>query len=657
MLSYTRSIAASVLLLGLALPAAAERIVAEIDRAYPPHQFADAKGRPAGFDVELLRAVAEEAGLELELRLGPWPEILPRLESGRIDVSPGLYRTPAREQRLDFTVPIAHTHHAIFVRLGSGIETRADLAGRRVLVNRSGYHEERIREENLPVEAIPAEGPEDMMLRLARGEADAAVVLNTQGLYFIRQHDLRDVRSLAEPLAEMKLRMAVPQGREDLLVALNDGLLRVRETGRYDALYDRWFGVLHPEGVPAGRVLMLLGASLLALLVVGGGSALWSRALQRQVRERTRELLESDARLAATLAAARDVGFVEVEAPGDDARILEFSEGAERLFGYARDEVIGRPAGMLRSRADALAHGGALGPMDAEGRRSREAELLRKTDESFPALVVAARLPGDGERPARLLYVVIDLTERTRAEEAQLLLREQLHRADKMEALGRMAGGVAHDFNNVLTSMLGGAALLRRDLAGHEAATRRCDDLIASARTAADLVRQLLDFARRTPGAAKVTTWNDVIGEIEPLLARLLPAGVHLEVRLASEPWPIHIDPVQAQQVVMNLVLNARDAIEGSGRIELCSESRLRDGRPVAVLAVRDDGVGMDEETRERLFEPFYTTKGDRGTGLGLATVYAAVTGAGGDIHVESAPGRGTTVRVVLQRYADSGGG
>ncbi len=650
----TRPIVLILLLLWLAAPAAAERVVVEIDRAYPPHQFADERGLPAGFDVDLLRAVAAEAGLDLELRLAMWPEILQRLEAGVIDASAGAYRTPAREKLLDFTVPIAHTHHAVFVRRGSGIETLPDLEGKRVLVNRSGYHEELIREEHLPVEAIPADGPEEMMLRLARGDADAAVLLNTQGLYLIRLHHLRNVHSLSEPLAEIKLRMAVPQGRDDLIVALNDGLLRVRESGRYDALYDHWFGVLQPEGVPAGRVLALLGASLLALLVVGGGSALWSRALQSQVRQRTRKLLESDARLAATLAAARDVGFVEVEAPGDDARIVEFSEGAERLFGYARDEVVGRPAGMLRSRADALTHGRSLGPMDAEGRRSREAELMRKTDECFPALVLAARLPGEDERTARLLYVVIDLTERVRAEDAQRLLREQLHRADKMEALGRMAGGVAHDFNNVLTSILGDAELLRRDIESDGGTARRCDDIIAATRTAADLVSQLLDFARRTPGEAKETAWNDVIRDIQPLVARLFPPEVQLEVRLAPESWPIFIHPTQAQQVVMNLVLNARDAIEHGGRVELCTENRLQDGKPVATLVVRDDGEGMNAETRDRLFEPFYTTKGESGTGLGLATVYAAVTGAGGGIHVESEPDRGTTIRVALPRYDPS---
>lgn len=649
----TRPIAA-ILLMWLAVPAAAERVVVEVDRDYPPHQFADERGRPAGFDVDLLQAVAEEAGIDLELRLAAWPEILQRLEAGLTDVSPGAYRSAVREQTLDFTTPIAHTHHAVFVRRGSDIRSLEDLKGRRVLVNRSGYHEELIREERLPVEAIAADGPEQMMLRLARGDADAAVLLNTQALYLIRRHHLRDVRSLSEPLAEMKLRMAVPEGREDLMLALNDGLQRVRASGKYDALYDRWFGVLHPEGVPAGRVFALLGAGLLALLVVGGGSALWSHALQRQVRQRTRELLESDVRLAATLAAAQDVGFVEVEAPGDDARIVEFNEGAERLFGYARNEVVGKPAGLLRSRGDSLAHGSALGPMDAEGRRSRETELVRKNDEPFPALVLAARLPGEGQQPARLLYVVIDLTERVRAEAAQRLLREQLHRADKMEALGRMAGGVAHDFNNVLTSILGGASLLRGEVEGDSNATRRCDEIVSSARTAADLVHQLLDFARRTPGEAKPSSWNEVVGDIQPLLARLLPPEIHLEVRLAPESWPIFIHPTQAQQVVMNLVLNARDAIEKRGRIELCTENRIQEGRPVATLMVRDDGCGMDADTRDRLFEPFYTTKGESGTGLGLATVYSAVTSAGGSIEVESEPDRGATIRVALPRYDGS---
>jgi two-component system cell cycle sensor histidine kinase/response regulator CckA len=156
-------------------------------------------------------------------------------------------------------------------------------------------------------------------------------------------------------------------------------------------------------------------------------------------------------------------------------------------------------------------------------------------------------------------------------------------------------------------------------------------------------------FARPGSQTAEPTDWNDAIGSVETILARLLPATIGLDVALASEPGRFLMDPSQAQQVVMNLVLNARDAIEGEGRIALRSENQVVEGRPMAVLVVSDSGRGMDAGTCDHVFEPFFTTKEpERGTGLGLATVHAVAEDSEGSITVDSAPGKGTTFRVAI---------
>ncbi len=622
-----------------------------VDEAYPPHQFLDPHGQPTGFDVDLFRAVAEAVGLRYVLEASPWPEIRQRLEAGDTDLNPGAMRTVGRERLLDFSTSIATLQYAVFVRNESTDHVLSDLEGKRILVNRSGYHDDLAHEEHFPVEIVPADGHEEALLRLAAGEADAAVLLHTQGLYFMRKHGLENVRSLGEPLHSVELRFVVPEGHDDLIALLNEGLARVRRDGTYDRLYDEWFGVLKPPGIPLTQVLWALGAALLAVLVIGGGSALWSRSLQREVKRRTQELFESDARLRATLAAAQDVGFVVTEAPGDEAEILEFSEGAERLFAFSREEVLGQRAGILRSRGDIERHGSSLGDKDPEGRRTREAQLMRKTGESFPAFVVSTRLPEDGEHGSRLLYVVIDLTERVRAQEERDRLRARVHRSETMQALGRLAGGVAHDFNNVLTVVMGAASELRGELGDRPHARRALEQILESGRSAADLVRQLLDFGRRGDLSPQPTTWNEAVASLEALLARLLPSPVRMEVRPVQGAWRFRMDPAQAKQVVMNLVLNARDAIEGPGRIEVKTENRLVDGRPVAVLVIRDDGRGMDEETVDHAFEPFFTTKEpEHGTGLGLATVHSIADAAGGWVEVESAIGDGTVFRVFVPR-------
>jgi signal transduction histidine kinase len=236
-----------------------------------------------------------------------------------------------------------------------------------------------------------------------------------------------------------------------------------------------------------------------------------------------------------------------------------------------------------------------------------------------------------------------------------------LRRAQKMEALGRMAGGIAHDFQNVL--MVLGAELdgLGNDLAGGAALTtdrRDAIDLMRQAlRQASGLTRRLLDFSRRREGAPQLLAVDAALARAEPLLRQAAGSTVVLALAMAPTPWPIRIDPVQFEQVLMNLVVNARDAMPHGGRLRLGVASVQGDDAQAAadgvgpgdwtLLQVVDDGVGMSKEVQERIFDPFFTTKpADQGTGLGLATVYSIVHAAGGYVAVTSAPGEGAEFRL-----------
>ncbi|MDH3685384.1 MAG: transporter substrate-binding domain-containing protein, partial [Myxococcales bacterium] len=266
----------SIALLATGVVAGAERrsvpektVLVAIDRDYPPHQFVSETGEPAGFDVDLFRAVAAAVGLRYEMRLGEWPQIRESLEAGAIDVNPGVFFTEARTGFLEFSVPTIHVRHTVFVRAGSPLREPRDVFGRSVLVNRNGLHDDRIRERDLPVKALLTRGAREAVERLAAGEGDAAVVLDTQGIYFLRDAGISNVHSLGKPLDDEALRFAVPLGSGDLLAALNDGLVRVRMDGTYDEIYDRWFGVLKPAGVRPE--VALRGAGIAAGALVGLG--------------------------------------------------------------------------------------------------------------------------------------------------------------------------------------------------------------------------------------------------------------------------------------------------------------------------------------------------------------------------------------------------
>ena len=259
------------------------------------------------------------------------------------------------------------------------------------------------------------------------------------------------------------------------------------------------------------------------------------------------------------------------------------------------------------------------------------------------------------------------LTENA-ARSAESRIRSQLHgqlvHAQRMEAVGQLAGGVAHDFNNILTAISGNAELAMESLPPDAAARDDLHEIRAGVTRASTLTRQLLAFSRRQTLHPRVVDLNTVIAGCEPMLARLIGEHVRLETHLARNASPILADPGQIEQVLVNLVVNARDAMPGGGRIQIeTSEVVIAAADPVrwpgltparyVRLAVRDSGCGMDRDTRKRAFEPFFTTKPQgKGTGLGLATVYGIITQSEGSIFIDSEPGRGTTVAAYFRPTA-----
>jgi signal transduction histidine kinase/ActR/RegA family two-component response regulator len=261
------------------------------------------------------------------------------------------------------------------------------------------------------------------------------------------------------------------------------------------------------------------------------------------------------------------------------------------------------------------------------------------------------------ERTAELRREVGD---RQQAEEALRESEAQLRQAQKIEAIGRLAGGVAHDFNNILTAINGYAQLMIARLDPRDPLRKNAEEIQKAGARAAGLTRQLLAFSRKQVLAPKVLDLNAVVANLEPMLRRLIGEDVEFRFRPEADLGRVHADPGQVEQVIMNLVVNARDAMEAGGTISIETASVGVDASyaqqhlpmtpgPYVMVEVSDTGCGMDELTRSRIFEPFFTTK-ERGTGLGLSTVYGIVKQSGGYVWVYSEPGEGTTFKVYLPR-------
>ena len=342
----------------------------------------------------------------------------------------------------------------------------------------------------------------------------------------------------------------------------------------------------------------------------------------------------------------------------DEDRYVDANDAFLALIDARREEVIGRTAHELGVWADPAQWADVVNGLRRDGAASN-VELATRTKQGVPRSVLGSfeRIELGG-RPC-LLSLVHDMSARKQ-------LEEQLRQAQKMEAVGRLAGGVAHDFNNILSVITGYCDLLLRPLAPDAHGRVQIEEMRGAAEAATSVTRQLLAFSRRQVNEPRVLDLSEVVGKTERLLQRLLGSDIALVTRLASGAAAVHADPGQIEQVVMNLAVNARDAIPAGGRLVIetavvqLDETAVRDDPAVrpgwfVMLAVRDTGVGMDPQTQARIFEPFFTTKDvGKGTGLGLATVYGIVRQSGGLIRVESEPGQGTTFRVYLPKVDEA---
>jgi signal transduction histidine kinase/CheY-like chemotaxis protein len=249
--------------------------------------------------------------------------------------------------------------------------------------------------------------------------------------------------------------------------------------------------------------------------------------------------------------------------------------------------------------------------------------------------------------------------EREHEREQRKLAQRALEESRRIEALARLAGGIAHDFNNALTVIMGAAEMLKWDGTSRAQIMQTADDVMRAARGAAELTRQLLTLGRQQVSKPQPVDMGEFLARLSAAARRVLPTDISLQVEVEGSDVSAYVSPIELQRALFNLVLNAGDAMPDGGKlsiscgIELIASERLSEGRYV-VLSVSDDGQGMDTATMERIFDPFFTTKGPgKGTGLGLATVHAFVTGAGGDIRVSSDPGVGTTFTLYLPSISE----
>ncbi len=356
------------------------------------------------------------------------------------------------------------------------------------------------------------------------------------------------------------------------------------------------------------------------------------------------------------------VGYQEIDSEG---RIIRINRTELDMLGYTAEEMLGRYVWeFITDEESRQKVKGKLAGAIPTG-RAFDRPFQRKDGTTFPAVMEDRALLDSEGKITGIRATIQDVTERKRAEEEKALLQEQLRQSQKMEAIGKLAGGVAHDFNNLLTVIQGYSELI---LKGLNPDNRLCQDvreILNASERASSLTRQLLAFSRKQVLQPKVLDLNLHVSNMDKMLRRMIGEDIELVTLLAKDLGRIKADPGQIEQVILNLAVNAKDAMLSGGKLTIetanveLDENYARSHIIITpgnyvILSVSDTGVGITPEIKERIFEPFFTTKEKgKGTGLGLSTVYGIVQQSGGNIWVYSEPGLGTTFKIYLPRIEE----
>jgi len=509
------------------------------DNNFPPYEFIDKSGQPAGFNIDLIRYIALKQGINIRFKLMPWIQVRDRLKSGEIDIA-AMYRSAQRAAEVEFSIPHELVYHEMYVRKGSiQIRTLDDLKNLRVLVENRTYSVDVLKSLGYGDNLIQKSSEPEALRSLSLNEGDVAIVTQTSGRPFQERSQIAaDITPTGSPILLTEYAFVSNLGRRNLIEMINDGIVDAKESGEYEIIYNKW---IKPDSVIAKWIrllIIILGCTgVIIILFIS-----WNIVLRKKISRKTAELRE-------------------------------------------------------------------------------EFDKLSKTQ--------------------------IALAENER----------KLRQAQKMESVGRMASGLAHDFNNILTVILNYADFLRQDLLNSEHDTTFVDEILSASERASRLSRRLLTFCRDKPADKVQINLNQTIYELSGMIQQLIGEENTLSLSIPEKNIYFSADRTGIEQVLLNLAANARDAMTEKGTLTIAlSEEHLDSNNSYnlnkgkyASIQVSDTGCGMKEEVLSHISEPFFTTKEiGKGTGLGLSSSFSVIVFHGGTVRVHSEVGKGSVFNILL---------
>ncbi len=630
---------------------------------YPPYDFVGPGGSHSGLVADQIAQIESLLGVRFQLVQAPsWDALLAAARTHEVDLISSVTPTPEREAYLSFTPPLFKVETVIIVSAATPRPANVEALNGLTIGAGKGYIITSLfRREHPQIRLREFADDEAGLQALALGEIDGVLTDLGTATWIIKQRQLNNLRLGSGVLYRIPNCLATRSDWPQLREILSKALAAIPDR-QNQAMRDRWIGRLDRPPLTAMEYLRwglpIIGPALSLLAL----TLFWSWSLRRQVGRRTRELAESERTYREIFTATSDALFVH-EISG---RPLDVNERACAMFGCTRETLLSLPADALSlgrppySQAEAVAWvqlAAAAGPQVFEWHSRRRNGELFWSEIALRACTISGQ--------PRVIACVRDIEERKRTEAELRQSQERLRHAEKLDSIGHLAGGIAHDFNNQIGGIVGFAEILQARNQDPGAA-RFIDGILQTAWRAADLTRQLLAFARKGEFVAAPVNLHELIAEVVSLLSHSLDKRIVIEQELAAPNPIICGDPTQLQNALLNLAINARDAMPDGGRLRFATareiispESPAPDLPPgqYLMVTVSDTGIGMTPEVRRRLFEPFFTTKAPgKGTGLGLAALYGAIKSHHGAIRVESELGRGSTFKLLLPLDQTSSG-
>jgi len=636
--------------------------------ANKPLVYQDENGEHKGLSIDVLRFVASKENWKLEFVPCSWSECLEMVKRGENDIQVIIAETPERAKIYDFTSQSLYSLWAqIFIHPDSDIESWTDLKGKNVAVYKddlfSGTFKKLIREFGIDCNLLEVESYQAMLKLIKEKKADAGVFIQT----FAEPYAIRGiVRRTPIMFNPVPIYYAFPKGKVPELVTAIDRHLKTLKEDK-DSIYyhslDKIFVKERELTIPLWLKWILIVAPSLVLL-----SLIGSVILRRQVKARTAELLLKNTELEEEISERKQA---EEALRESEEKYRFLVENANDAIVIAQDETIkfSNPkneemTGYSTETLAKIPFINLIHPddrdmvLDRHKRRlsgeelpaTNEFRIINRLSEELWVEVNTVVINWE-ERPATL-NIIRDIT-------SQKKLEAQIFDTQKMEAISTLAGGIAHQFNNALTSVVGNIQLLEMDFADNKTVTEYTEAMKASSHRMVNLTSQLLAYARGGRYQAKTMSLSDFVEDTLPIIKPNIDPSIRLETDLPRDIFSVEADPAQMQMVLSAIVDNSSEAIEGEGRIRIITSNKeidatfaknhpeLNPGNYVS-LTVEDDGKGMDAETLNKIFDPFYTTK-FTGRGLGMAAVYGIIRNHNGWITVESELNKGTIIRIYLR--------